>query len=122
MKHIVKKADIVLFILLIAVAAAGIIGLSGAGKAGDTAVVRLSGSVVRRVDLGVDQSFRVGDVQLQVHDGAIAFIASDCPGKECIHAGWLKSPGSSAACLPNYVSVTVEAAPDTHQEVDTVAE
>jgi hypothetical protein len=121
-KNIVKKADIILFILLIAAAAAGIVLMSGAGAAGASAVVRLDGEITRQVDLGVNQTFWVGDVQLQVQDGAIAFIASDCPGKECIHAGWLKSPGSSAACLPNRVSVTVEGKPGEHQEVDTVAE
>ena len=122
MKHIVKKADIVLFILLIAIAAGGIFAMSGAGASGDTAVVRLGGSVARRVDLGVDQTFWVGDVELTVKDGAIAFIESDCPGKECIHAGWLKNPGSSAACLPNHVSVTIEGTANSHQEVDTIAE
>jgi len=120
MKNIVKKADIILFILFIAAAAAGIVLMSGAGS-GSVAVVRVDGVVTRQVDLSVDQTFRVGDVQLQVHDGAIAFIASDCPNKECIHAGWLKTPGSSAACLPNRVSVTVEGA-GGDQEVDTVAE
>ncbi len=122
MKHIIKKADIVLFILLIAIAATGIFAMSGAGAAGDTAVVRLDGNVARRVDLGVDQTFWVGDVLLQIKEGAIAFIESDCPGKECIHAGWLKSPGSSAACLPNHVSVTIEGAAGAQQEVDTIAE
>ena len=122
MKHIVKKADIVLFILLIAIAAAGIFAMSGAGAAGDTAVVRLDGNVVKRVDLGVDQTFWVGDVELTVKDGSIAFIESDCPGKECIHAGWLQNPGSSAACLPNHVSVTVEGTAGAQQEVDTIAE
>mgnify|MGYP003937216443 FL=1 len=121
MRNIVKKADIILFILLIAAAAAGIVLMSGAGSAGSVAVVRVDGVVTRQVDLGVDQTFRVGDVQLQVKDGAIAFIASDCPNKECIHAGWLKTPGSSAACLPNRVSVTIEGAGE-QQEVDTVAE
>ena len=122
MKHIVKKADIVLFILLIAIAASGIFAMSGAGAAGSTAVVRLDGNVVKRVDLDVDQTFWVGDVEFNVKDGSIAFIESDCPGKECIHAGWLKSPGSSAACLPNHVSVTVEGTAGAQQEVDTIAE
>ncbi len=122
MKRLLTRADIILFILLITIAVAGIFAMSGAGAAGDTAVVRLSGNVMRRVDLGVDQSFWVGDVQLQVKDGAIAFIESDCPGKECIHAGWMKSPGSSAACLPNQVSVTIEGSANARQEVDTVAE
>jgi hypothetical protein len=122
MKHIVNKADIILFFLLIAVATAGIVLMTGAGAAGATAVVRVDGEVVKRVDLTVDQTFHVGDVTFEVRNGAIAFIAYDCPGKECIHAGWLKSPGSSMACLPNYVSVTIERQPGDTSEVDTIAE
>jgi hypothetical protein len=122
MKHLVNKADIILFFLLIVIAVAGIVLMSGAGAAGATAVVRVDGNVVKTVDLSIDQTFRIGDVELQVKEGAIAFIESDCPGKECIHAGWLKSPGSSAACLPNHVSVTIEGKSGDTSEVDTVAE
>lgn len=118
MKKLLTKADKLLFLLLIVIAAAGIIFLSGAGTAGETAIVRLDGKIVRQVSLSVDQTFRVGDVVLEVKDGAIAFIESDCPGKECIHSGWQHRPGSSAACLPNHISVTVTG----QSEVDTVAE
>ncbi len=118
MKPLLKKADIILFGLLIAIAAAGIILLSGAGTAGETAIVRQDGKTVRQISLSVDQTFRVGNVVFEVKDGAIAFIESTCPGKECIHSGWQRRPGSSAACLPNHISVTVTG----QSEVDTVAE
>lgn len=107
MKRILSKADIALFIIITAIALAGIIMMSGSGG-GKTVTVRVNGAFERRVDLGVDQTFSVGDVTLRVENGAIAFIESDCPHKECIKAGWLKISGSSAACLPNRVSVTVE--------------
>jgi hypothetical protein len=106
MKHILSKADIALFIILVLVAAAGIAFMSGSGG-GAVAVVRVGGEIYREVDLSVDQSFRIGNVRIEVKDGAIAFIESDCPGKECIRTGWLKTPGASAACLPNRISITV---------------
>ncbi len=117
MKHILSKADIVLFILIIAVAVTGIVWLSDSGKA-QTAVIRADGKVVKQVRLDVDQSFCVDDVRFEVKDGAIAFVESDCPGQECVHAGWLRSPGSSMACLPNKVSVTLTG----ESEVDVIAE
>lgn len=106
MKHILSKADIALFILIIIVAVAGMIIMSGAGT-GSVAVIRVDGKEVRQVDLGVNQTFYAGNVRIEVKNGAVAFIESNCPGKECIKAGWLKIPGSSAACLPNRVSITV---------------
>jgi hypothetical protein len=107
MKHILSKADIALFILIIVIAAAGMILMSGSGG-GSTAIVRVDGKVYRQVDLGADQSFFIGNVKIEVRDGAIAFIESDCPHKECVHAGWLRVPGASAACLPNRISIPVE--------------
>lgn len=106
MKHILSKADIALFIIIVIIAIAGIVLLSGSGG-GSTAIVRVDGRVERQVDLSVDQSFYIGSVRIEVKGGAIAFIESNCPHKECIKAGWLKVPGASAACLPNRISVTV---------------
>ena len=117
MKHILSKADIVLFICIIAVAVAGIVLMSGSGDA-QTAVIRVDGHVVKEVRLDVNQSFRVGDVKFEVKDGAIAFVESDCPGQECVKAGWLHTPGSSMACLPNKTSVTLTG----KSEVDVIAE
>lgn len=117
MKHILSKADIALFILITVIAVTGIILMSGSGG-GSAAVIRVDGKVYRQIDLGVDQAFYIGDVKIEVKDGAIAFIESDCPHKECIRAGWLKIPGASAACLPNRISVTVEG----ESGVDAIAE
>ena len=117
MKHILSKADIILFIIIIAIAVTGIVLLSGGGSA-QSAVIRLDGQIVKQVKLDVDQSFWVGDVRFEVKDGAIAFVESDCPGQECVHAGWLSAPGSSMACLPNKVSVTLTG----ESGVDAIAE
>lgn len=105
--------------MIIVIAAAGIIMMSGSGG-GRTAAVRVDGSFERRVDLGVDQTFSAGNVTFKVENGAIAFVESDCPHKECMKAGWLKLPGASAACLPNGVSVTVEG--ESESGVDAIAQ
>ena len=93
MKHILSKADIVLFIILILIAAVGIILLSGSGS-GETAVVRLDGEIIKQVSLDVDQTFYINNVCIQVKDGAIAIIESDCPTQACVKTGWLNTPES----------------------------
>jgi hypothetical protein len=118
MKRILSKADTALFIIIIAIAVAGIMLMSGSGG-GKTAVVRVDGNVERRVDLRTDQTFSIGDVMFEVKDGAIAFTESDCPDKDCIRAGWLRVPGASMACLPNRISVTVEG--ESESGVDAIA-
>ena len=39
--------------------------------------------------------------------GAVRFESSDCPDQICVHAGWMRLPGQSAACLPNKLIVKV---------------
>ncbi len=106
MKRIVSKADVALMTALVLMAIGGMVWLSGRGG-GSAAVVRVDGIEVRTLSLGHDQSLDMGAVRIEVRGGAVAFVASDCPGQECIHMGWLKAPGAAAACLPNRVSVTV---------------
>lgn len=47
-------------------------------------------------------------VHLQVQDGAIAFMDSQCPDHVCEQFGWLSQEGAWAACVPVGVYVIVQ--------------
>ncbi|MBQ8917117.1 MAG: NusG domain II-containing protein, partial [Oscillospiraceae bacterium] len=32
---------------------------------------------------------------------------STCPGEDCVHSGWISSPGRSVVCLPNRVEIRI---------------
>ena len=49
-------------------------------------------------------------VHLQVRDGAVAFLDSQCPDHVCEAFGWLSEPGQWASCVPAGLMVTVEPA------------
>ncbi|MDD5018175.1 MAG: NusG domain II-containing protein [Eubacteriales bacterium] len=117
MKRILCKADIALFIIIVVIAVAGIVWMSGAGSA-KTAIIRVDGEVYQQVSLSVDQTIVIGDVRIEVKAGAVAFVESDCPTQACVKTGWLSAPGASAACLPNRISITVTG----DSGVDAVAE
>jgi len=117
MKRILSTADIILFFILVAAAVLGILLMSGDGSGG-SALIRVDGEVYREVDLDVDQVVHIDDVTIEVKDGAIAFIESDCIAHTCVKTGWLSAPGASAACLPNRISVTVTG----ENGVDAIAE
>ena len=51
-------------------------------------------------------------VHLQVKDGAIAFLDSQCPDHVCEQLGWLDKDGAWAACVPAGVYVVVEPTAD----------
>ena len=61
-----------------------------------------------------DYLYEVGDyvVHLQVKEGAIAFLDSQCPDHVCEQFGWLDKDGAWAACVPAGVYVVVEPTAD----------
>ena len=62
------------------------------------------------LDENHDYLYDVGDyiVHLQVKDGAIAFLDSQCPDHVCEQFGWLSEQDAWAACVPAGVYVTVQ--------------
>lgn len=79
--------------------------------------VRQEGAVVMVLPLGEDRSFDLeGDYRntVTIRDGRVSITASDCPGGDCVHSGWVSAPGRSIVCLPNRVELRLvgEAPPD----------
>lgn len=74
------------------------------------AEIYLDGVLVRQVSLDTPGEFTVtGDYAntVTIRDGKIAVTASDCPGGDCIHSGWIGSSGRSIVCLPNRMEIRV---------------
>ena len=80
------------------------------------AVVDFGDGVTETLTLAQDHDYlyEVGDyiVHLQVKDGAIAFLDSQCPDHVCEQFGWLDKDGAWAACVPAGVYVVVEPTAD----------
>ena len=76
------------------------------------AVVDFGGGITETLPLDTDHDYLydVGDyvVHLQVKDGAVAFLDSQCPDHVCEQFGWLDKDGAWAACIPAGVYVVVE--------------
>lgn len=106
-----QKGDI-LAIILVALLAAGVFlsFLPGRSKAPSQAEVYLNGQRVETLILSKDQVFTItGQYSntITVKDGRIAITASDCPGSDCVHSGWVSSSGRSIVCLPNGLEIRV---------------
>ena len=50
--------------------------------------------------------------RVEVRDGRIAIVDSDCPGEDCVHSGWISRPGRSIVCLPNRLEIRVTGTSD----------
>ncbi|MCL2399981.1 MAG: NusG domain II-containing protein [Defluviitaleaceae bacterium] len=113
-KSILNRKDILL-ILSILVATAGIwiiINYLFAPEKEDImfGAIYLEGQAVKIVPLNIDQTFYVDrrpNIVFEVHNGAIAFVKSDCPDQVCVYTGFINSPWHFAACLPNFLVLSI---------------
>lgn len=78
------------------------------------AVITVNSEEYKRIDLdkAKDEVFSIEDVTgkhitLEIKDGAIHFLSSDCPDKVCVNTGYLREDNDIAVCLPNQVAITV---------------
>lgn len=101
----------VLFVAVILLAALGL-WLVRSHKPGLYAHVDFGMGVTEDLPLSEDGDYlyEVGAyvVHLQVKDGAIAFMDSQCPDGVCEDFGWLNEEGQWACCMPAGVFVTIE--------------
>ena len=93
----------------------------GAGLPAHRADVVYRGAVILSIDLRESGRFSIAElpqVELEVRDGAAAFVRSNCPDQVCVNTGWLRISGDFAACLPNEVLLVI---PVEDGGVDAVA-
>ena len=84
--------------------------LPGKAQEAVKAEIYLDGRLVKTVSLREEQSFVLeGEYRntVSVKNGKIAISASDCPGEDCVHCGWIGSSGRSIVCLPNRVEIRI---------------
>ena len=106
-----QKGDC-LAILATLLLAAVVFSLFLPGKSEEAAVaeIYLDGRLIRRVPLDTEGEFALsGDYTntVTVRDGKIGITASDCPGGDCVHSGFIGTSGRSVVCLPNRLEIRV---------------
>lgn len=107
-----RAGDLVVLALGASFVGASYAAFWGDRTAGTEAAVFLGKEQVALLDLASDGDHdvdgRIGASVLRVQAGRIRFVDSPCPGRICVHSGWLARSGEVAACLPNGVVVEVQ--------------
>lgn len=105
------------FILLVAICCVlggmffGQFGLTAFGSPGTReAYVHFRNQVIQKVDLARDQAIPVLDQRmvLEVKDGRIRILKSDCPHQTCRHSGWIGKGAGTLVCVPNQIVVEIK--------------
>ena len=89
-------------------------------EASSYAEISSQGTLVRVVDLMIDQEFQIGSGEhcntVTVKDGKIAVTAATCPDHYCMKRGFCNS-GADIVCLPNRLIIHFLGV----QEIDAVS-
>lgn len=108
-----QKGDLLAIGIVIALAVIiGILFLPKQASADCLAEIYQNGQLIRVVSLQEAQEFSVtGRYRntITVEGGKISITASDCPGEDCVHTGFIGSSNRSIVCLPNSVEIRIVA-------------
>lgn len=112
-----RKGDLLAVILVICIAAAAAAAyLPGKSDAQNCVVQIFQDSVlIREFPLDSDAEFEVSGEytnRIIIRGGRVCIEDSDCPGADCVHSGWIYSPGRSIVCLPNRVEIRISGQSD----------
>ena len=122
MFKLIKKADIVLFfVLLIFGIALSVLSLF-TGTTGQKVQIEVDGKPYAVYSLAENQTIEITEHghtnKITIKDGTVQMSYSDCRNQICVNDGQIYMTNQSIVCLPNKVTIIVEdAAPG---EVDIV--
>lgn len=105
-----KRGDAAVAAVVLLCAAALSLALFTQALAVEHTVVQVcqDGQILYELPLERDGSYTISGQYINVitvQGGRAAITQSDCPGEDCVHSGWVSSPGRSVVCLPNRVEL-----------------
>jgi hypothetical protein len=106
-----KRNDIILIIVVLIIGIVAGLYFFLNKKTSGKAVLKYGNNLSMDIDLSKDREIDLESNGIKIHlnikDGAIAFIHSECPDHICEQFGYIKNVGDSAVCLPARASVTI---------------
>ena len=108
----IKKADIILFFLILAFGLAVSWWSLAGNAAGEKAVVTVDGKLYGTYPLSQDQTIQVVQKNghhndITIKDGQVSMTFSDCRNQICVASGAISQTKDTIVCLPNKVVVEI---------------
>lgn len=122
MKKRLKIKDIVLIVLILAVAASSWLLHEALGSAGSgVAVVRVDGAIEGTYPLNEDREVSIngGTNILRIRNGRAKMIEADCPDQLCVDQRAVSADNESIICLPNRVIVEIQSRQESEYDAVT---
>ena len=121
----IKKADIVLFILILIFGTAVSIWSLTANTAGVKATVTVDGQVYGTYNLLEDQEIQVVQDDdhinyITIKDGTVSMTFSTCKNQVCVNTSTISETMDSIVCLPNKVMIEIQGSKQEGGSIDVI--
>ncbi len=107
----IKKADIVLFLILLFFGLALSALALFSGTAGQKVQISVDGKTYATYSLSENQIIEIKENghtnKITINDGSVQMSYSDCKNQICVHDGKISMTNQSIVCLPNKVMVEI---------------
>ncbi len=111
MFNIIKKADIVLFVILLVFGLALSALSFFSGTAGQKVQIEVDGRPYGVYSLAENQTIEIKENdhtnKITIKDGTVQMAYSDCKNQICVNDGKISMTNQSIVCLPNKVLVEI---------------
>lgn len=117
-----KKGDLILAVIILAIAGVGLLFYRNIGKTGEGFVtVTVDGKVYGTYSLKEDREIPIHDTNyLMIQNGQADMVKADCPDQICVNQKPISKEKESIICLPN--RVVVEIVGGEEADLDAVAD
>jgi hypothetical protein len=79
------------------------------------------GTLLKHISLKPDRQIPLedGKMLIEIKDGKIRILKSECPHQICVHVGWITHSGEAITCVPYKTVIEIGSA--EHPAIDAVA-
>ncbi len=126
MKEYIRKADIILLIVLVAVGLAVSAVLAVSHSGGDTVIIESGGDLYATYSLFEDHTVKVPAPRgshyniVEISGGKVSVTEATCKNQVCVRHGEISRSGESIVCLPNRLVVRIEGGSEEGGGYDSV--
>ncbi len=110
-------------ILVLSLGSFGLVGLGGVSADPATVAVRVDGRLTATFDLSTDRTISPipggPDMSIEVKNGSVRVLTSNCPRGVCKNFGRISKPGRTIICVPNKVVLTIEGGPGPEYDAES---
>lgn len=114
-------AIVIFIIVMLAIFLGAVFWIKTGNRGGDTVVIYQDGEKIQELPLDKNTEILIENRytnRLVIKDKKAAIVESDCPGRDCVHSGWIGEAGRSLVCLPNRVEIRIQR--ERESEVDFI--